>query len=235
MRAAPECYEKDSMVRPLSLRFSTLALVALVCAVLAPVPALGFDAGKVAPETVDQLTGGSPLVIVEENSDGSLKLVTGGVRIDASPQEVWDVVTDYASYPNWMPEVTECEVTKDNGRIKEIRYRILFKLSIITKKIDYTLRKAEVPIQRIDWELVDGDFDHGIGSWQMVPIQGGESTLVYYSTFNNLRSMGRLVRGLMEEQPALEMAIQVSTAVTVVKALRDRVTSKNADGGEATP
>ena len=193
-----------------------LGSIAAAAALLASPAAHAFDATKASPEAVEALTGGAPMVIVEEHQGGGLKLVTGGTFIDAPPETVWGVITDYTSYPEGMPEVKEVTVDPVQAKVKDVHYRLLFKLSIISKKIDYTLRKIETPPRRIEWELTEGDFDHAIGSWQLVPARGGQATLVYYSTFNNLKSMGRLVRGLLDEQPALEMAIQVSTAVTVV-------------------
>ncbi len=75
---------------------------------------------------------------------------------------------------------------------------------------------------------MEGDFDKSVGGWHLTPARGGKATIAWYSTFTNLKSMGRLVKGLLEEQPALEMAIQVSTAVTVVQKLRERVENPQA-------
>ena len=212
-----------------------LALVASLC-LLWPAAVHAFDAAGVDQTVIHQLTGGSPLVVVEEHEGGGLKLVTGGVLVEAPPEAVWAVITDYSKYPDWMPEVEEVTVIKDNGRVKDIKYDLLFKISIITRKITYTLRKISKEPTRIEWELVEGDFDHSIGGWQLVPTRGGEATMAYYSTYTNLRSMGALIGGILKQQPALEMAIQVSTAVTIVQTLRDRVEAlQAAAASEALP
>jgi len=201
----------------------SLALLAALVACLLPGAASALDATTVEPATLERLTGGSPIVIVEENPGGGLKLVTGAVQIAAPVSIVWGVVTDYEAYPEWMPEVTEVTTELREDGTRDVRYELLFELSIIKRKMDYILRTTETPMSRIEWELVEGDFDKAIGGWQLVPAHDGRATLAWYSTFTNLKSMGRLVRGLLEEQPALEMAIQVSTAVTVVQELRERV------------
>jgi ribosome-associated toxin RatA of RatAB toxin-antitoxin module len=211
-----------------------LALVAGFC-LLWPAAAQAFDAAGVDQTAIHQLTGGSPLVVVEEHDDGRLKLVTGGVLIEATPEVVWAVITDYARYPDWMPEVEKVTVVKEEGRVADIKYDLLFKISIITRKISYTLRKISKKPTRIEWELIEGDFDDAIGGWQLVPTRNGEATMAYYSTYTNLRSMGSLIGGILKQQPALEMAIQVSTAVTVVQTLRDRVEALQAVAAGDTP
>lgn len=207
---------------PLNLHFARLLLTLLLLLVAAG-PSFAFDAAGVDQDVVQQLTGGSPLVVVEENKDGSLKLVTGGVLVEAPPEVVWEVITDYARYPEWMPEVEEMTVLKEEGNMREVRYDLLFKISIIKRKVTYTMRMTSKKPETIEWELIDGDFDYSVGGWQLVPTQDGKATMAYYSTYTNLRSMGALIGGLLKQQPALEMAIQVSTAVTVVQKLRERV------------
>lgn len=198
-------------------------LFTLLLVLMAASPALAFDATGVDQGVIQQLTGGSPLVVVEEKDDHSLKLVTGGVLVEAPPEVVWGVITDYAKYPEWMPEVEEMTVLKEEGNVREVRYDLLFKISIIKRKVTYTMRMLSKKPERIEWELIDGDFDYSVGGWQLVPAKGGKATMAYYSTYTNLRSMGALIGGLLKQQPALEMAIQVSTAVTVVQKLRERV------------
>jgi len=210
------------MSLPLSL-VRVLAFSVASVLLFLPGQVQAFDAEGVDQDVIQRLTGGSPLVVVEEHEGGGLKLVTGGVLVEAPREYVWDVITDYSKYPDWMPEVEEVTVVRDEGNSKDIKYELLFKISIITRRVKYTLRKFSKKPSRIEWELVEGDFDYAVGGWQLVPTRGGEATMAYYSTYTNLRSMGALVGGLLKNEPALEMAIQVSTAVTVVQSLRDRV------------
>jgi ribosome-associated toxin RatA of RatAB toxin-antitoxin module len=202
---------------------SFLSCLVIIASVSLAAPAFAFDAEGVDQSAVEKLSGGAPIVVVEEHEGGGLKLVTGGVLILAPPADVWKVVTDYSRYTEWMPDVAEINVLKDEGVVKEIQYKLVFKLSIITRKVQYTLQTIETKNKRIEWELIDGDFDHSIGGWQLMPTHDGAATMAYYSTFTNLKSMGALIKGILDQQPALEMAIQVSTAITVVQKLRDRV------------
>ncbi|MCP4872842.1 MAG: hypothetical protein GY898_29480 [Proteobacteria bacterium] len=207
-------------------RAATLA--SLLFVLLAASPASALDVTRVEPATIESLTGGAPMVIVEEEPAGGLKLVTGGVLIAAPPSVVWKVITDYDRYAEWMPEVTEVKASDNGDGTKNVMYDLLFELSIIRRKMNYTLLTTETGGNHIEWTLVEGDFDKSVGGWHLTPARGGKATIAWYSTFTNLKSMGRLVKGLLEEQPALEMAIQVSTAVTVVQKLRERVENPQA-------
>ncbi|GGL05776.1 SRPBCC domain-containing protein [Streptomyces flaveus] len=44
--------------------------------------------------------------------------LTASVEIQAAPEQVWDVLTDFSAYPQWNPFVTRAEVTSDDGRLR---------------------------------------------------------------------------------------------------------------------
>ncbi|HCP48272.1 MAG TPA: hypothetical protein DIU15_19695, partial [Deltaproteobacteria bacterium] len=204
-------------------RTSGWSIATFALAVLLPLSASAFDPKDVDPGTVHALGGGGPVLVVEESPSGQLELVTGGAFFDASPEQVWKTISDYASYPEWMPDLTEIEVTNDKGTTKDVHYKVHFQIAIISKKIDYVLKHTETPPHRISWDLIEGDFDKTVGAWNLVPLDNGKGTLVFYSTFTNLKSMGWLVKQLLTEQPGLEVAIQASTALVVLKALQERL------------
>jgi ribosome-associated toxin RatA of RatAB toxin-antitoxin module len=211
----------------------TVSVLILAFGLFLASPAAALNPADVDAAAIESLTGGSPMVIVEEEPDGSLKLVTGVVLIAAPPAVVWRVITDYDAYPQWMPEVTEVTATDNGDGTKNVEYHLLFELSIIKRKMNYTLLTTETGGNHIEWTLLEGGCDRSVGGWHLTPARSGKATIAWYSTFTNLKSMGRLIRGLMDEQPALEMAIQVSTAVTVVQKLRERVETPNKSAASA--
>ncbi len=188
-------------------------------------PALAFDTSKVDAATLHGLAGDGQIVVVEENVDGSLKLVTAGGRIDAPLDAVWAQITNYEGYADWMPQVEKVEVRNRNGNTADVFFDLAFKFSVISKEVTYTLRQMETPKQSIRWFLLEGDFSVSRGSWHLVPVAGGKSTMVFYSTYTDLVSMGWILKTLLEEQPSMELAIQASTAVMVVKSLKTSIES----------
>ena len=198
-------------------------LLILLSLFLVARPAQAFDTSKVDAATLHELAGDGHLGVVEENPNGSLRLVTAGSRIDAPVEKVWAQITDYEGYNTWMPQVEKVEARNRKGNTVDVFFDLAFKFSVISKEVTYTLRQMETPKKSIRWFLVDGDFSVSRGSWHLVPVADGKSTMVFYSTYTDLVSMGWILKTLLEEQPSMELAIQASTAVMVVKSLKTSI------------
>ena len=77
---------------------------------------------------------------------------SASIFINAEPVRVFEVITDFARYPEFLPEVKEALVEKIKGRIsvsfeirqlKTIRYKVLFKTSA-PKRVEWTLDSGEI-------------------------------------------------------------------------------------------
>lgn len=100
-----------------------------------------------------------------QTPDGRKLEVSGILR--ASPENVWDVLVDTATWPVWGPSVTAVDCEAPNGRIRaDTRGRIRIPLgvwvrfSIATFDPDHrrwTWRVARVPATGHRVELVDGE------------------------------------------------------------------------------
>jgi len=191
-----------------------------------PSSASAFQTDTVDPKTLKKLVGEGQMVMIDEHSDGSLKLVTGATHVSSTPQEVWKIITNYAAYPEWMPQTSKVTVSNLNGAFRDVHYQLDFQFSVITKRVEYTVRHQWTDNRRIDWTLVDGDFQAAVGSWELVPIDDGAGTLVFFSTYTDLESMGWIVKTLLKEQPTMDIAIQGSTALMAVKAVKERAESR---------
>ena len=182
-----------------------------------------FDPSVIDAASMERMVGGGQVVLVEEYPDGRLKLVTGGTLVKAPPQKVWDLISDYETYSDWMPQTTEVTVSNRTEKRADAHFVLDFQFSVISKTVEYTTRHTFEPPHAIRWTLVEGDFNTSVGAWHLVPAKGGTSTLVFYSTFTDLTSMGWIVRALLEEQPTMEVAIQGSTALMVVKSVKEKL------------
>ncbi|WLQ49024.1 SRPBCC domain-containing protein [Streptomyces poriferorum] len=45
--------------------------------------------------------------------------LTASIEIEASSDEVWQVLTDLSAYPQWNPFITSTQVTSEGGRLEE--------------------------------------------------------------------------------------------------------------------
>ncbi|MEW1693294.1 SRPBCC domain-containing protein [Streptomyces sp. NPDC091265] len=52
--------------------------------------------------------------------------LTASIEIEASPEEVWQVLTEFSAYPQWNPFMTSARVTSTGGRLEQgARLRIV--------------------------------------------------------------------------------------------------------------
>jgi coenzyme Q-binding protein COQ10 len=92
---------------------------------------------------------------------------TDSIAIKASKERVFDVVSDFAKYPKFIPEVEDVKVhTKTKTRAKAT-----FTVNLM-KMISYTLDLRLSPPDKIAWTLVEGEFmDSNDGSWVFTSLE----------------------------------------------------------------
>jgi uncharacterized membrane protein len=98
--------------------------------------------------------------------------------VKGSPQECFDALLDYESFPEWQRAVKSVEVvTRDRaGRGEEVAFEIDAKV----KTIRYRLRYSYEPPHRIAWEYLGGDVKDVDGE-MVLEDQGDGTTLATYS------------------------------------------------------
>jgi uncharacterized membrane protein len=100
------------------------------------------------------------------------------IVVDGSPDECFDALVDYESFPEWQRAVKSVDVlTRDgDGRGEEVAFEIDAKV----RTINYTLRYAYEPPHRITWDYVEGDVKDVDGE-MVLEDQGDGTTLATYS------------------------------------------------------
>ena len=102
------------------------------------------------------------------------------IVINVPPEHLFKTITDYESYPDFIPETLGVEVLKrskkkDGTRVSEVKFDIK-----VIKQIDYTLRLTEEPNERVSWELVEGKiFKTNNGGWELKPAGKGKTEATY--------------------------------------------------------
>jgi ribosome-associated toxin RatA of RatAB toxin-antitoxin module len=75
------------------------------------------------------------------------------IEIDVAPEAFFDVLRDYASYPQFVPELRAVKVGPRAGEAVEVTYW----LDVTLKVFEFTLRHESNPLHdRIEWRLVRG-------------------------------------------------------------------------------
>ncbi len=184
----------------------------------ARLPFQGLDEG-----TLLQLGAYGPILLVEEKPQGDFPWVSAGVLIDAPADVVWEVITDFESYPDYIPQMQSAEVALKKDKITDVDMKLRVEFtSLIGVNVSYSLRYLEMPPHRLIWQRTKGDVKYTRGEWNLLPVEGGRRTLAFYSFSSDLRSMNAIVGYVLDKQPSLEVAIQSSTGLLAAQATKER-------------
>jgi uncharacterized membrane protein len=107
-----------------------------------------------------------------------LKRASQRIVVEGTPQECFDALLDYESFPEWQRAVKSVEVeSRDrSGRGRDVAFEIDAKV----KTIRYRLRYSYEPPRRIAWEYLGGDVKDVDGEMTLED-RGDGTTLATYS------------------------------------------------------
>ncbi|HET6949643.1 MAG TPA: SRPBCC family protein [Acidimicrobiales bacterium] len=97
---------------------------------------------------------------------------TQHIVIDASPQRIWEVLTDFDAYMTWARDLKSVTVIDrdDEGRARDVAFRA----AAMGRSTSYTLRYdyGKAP-DVLAWRLVEGDITRQLdGSYELAPVDG---------------------------------------------------------------
>jgi coenzyme Q-binding protein COQ10 len=115
------------------------------------------------------------------------------ITINVPPDKFFDVVADYAKYPEFLPEVKKVKVDAGQGDIKEVTYTV----DIKAKVINYTLKHTAERPTTLRWTMIKGEMMKGNdGSWTLKPGAKPDTT---DATYNIDLRLSALVPGFIEK------------------------------------
>jgi ribosome-associated toxin RatA of RatAB toxin-antitoxin module len=90
--------------------------------------------------------------------------VKDSIDVKASAEELFAVATDFATYPDWSPNIKEARVeeTDDEGLPTKVWFRVDAKIRELSYTLDYDY--ADAP-ESFSWKLADGDVKDLEGSY----------------------------------------------------------------------
>lgn len=102
--------------------------------------------------------------------------VSSHIDIDASAEEILEVILDFEAYPEWAKQVKSVTVlsTHDDGRPRDVEFEVA---PGPMPKLHYVLRYSYSD-DGISWSLVSGDVKDLRGAYVFAP--AGEGTTVTY-------------------------------------------------------
>lgn len=134
------------------------------------------------------------------------------LEIDATPEELYDVAADVATYPEWASGVKEVEVLESDEAGRVVRAR--FVLDVGIREIEYVLRYTHDRPRTLSWvSEASKDLKALEGSYQFEPVDGA-TEVVYSLTVEPNFSFPGFLRRQAEKQ----------IVTTALRGLRKRVT-----------
>ncbi len=104
--------------------------------------------------------------------------------VDAPVEDVWKVVTEYATYKHYMPLVWESDIVRVEGNKADIRLQ--YEVKPLPVRYWTILRMAHNPrLYHIDWQQTEGNLKETYGSWDLSPFPDakGKRTKVTYQLY----------------------------------------------------
>ena len=90
--------------------------------------------------------------------------VKDSIDVKASADELFEITTDFDSYPQWNPNIKEAEVKEHDseGRPSKVWFKVDAKLKVVSYTLAYDYSGAP---ESFSWKLVDGDIKALKGSY----------------------------------------------------------------------
>ena len=101
---------------------------------------------------------------------------TRSIDVNVPPARLMEIITDFAAYPQFLPEMEEATVLRRDGDVWVARFAVK-----IVRRIEYTLRLVKESETALSWTLVEGAFRANNGGWKLAPLDGGSKTRADYS------------------------------------------------------
>ncbi|QSQ25220.1 SRPBCC family protein [Pyxidicoccus parkwayensis] len=110
---------------------------------------------------------------------------TRTIVINAPVEKVFDVITQYERYPEFLPEVKEIRTSNRQGSTVDVHYKV-----DVMKTVRYSIRVTEERPRRMAWSFIEGEvMKDNKGSWVLEPEGEGKTR----ATYNVEMALGLLV------------------------------------------
>ncbi|TXD36223.1 hypothetical protein FRC98_13955 [Lujinxingia vulgaris] len=142
-------------------------------------------AASLASANDEKLAAGEILVETQDVSGSDIpRMIVTGV-IDASPADVWKIVSDCGNYSRTMPRIKESRMVSRDGDtvICETVVGLPFPLSDLRSTT--TATHTEGPVEwRRQWTMIEGNYRFNEGYWSLKSFNGhNDRTLAVYSVY----------------------------------------------------
>mgnify|MGYP003384294718 CR=1 FL=1 len=130
-------------------------------------------------EEIDSMSQASLVRPLHEIRVGKKLFTTSDIIINATPSQVWEVLTDYDGAANIFSNLTKSKIVSTSGSVKKVAFTAVSEGKLL--HFNYILTITEKRPELIEWKRASGDFKENEGYWKLSPLNNGKSTLVKYA------------------------------------------------------
>jgi uncharacterized membrane protein len=117
-------------------------------------------------------------------------------EIDAPIEDVWDVVVDIESAPDWQDGFEDVEVLErdDEGRVLVANTESDAKVKTVKNRLRFSYEEPHL----IEWVQEKGDLKSLVGAWELEDLGDGRTRVTYRLEGDPGRMLGMAIRGPVE-------------------------------------
>jgi ribosome-associated toxin RatA of RatAB toxin-antitoxin module len=108
----------------------------------------------------------------------SLPEDTLNATINAPVEHVWTVLSDFSKYPQIFDRVKSVSITKREGDLVYIESRLKPHL-LVGNEVQHTVNDLSGKPGSLKWQLLDGNFKHVDGVWEIKPTSDHSCKVAY--------------------------------------------------------
>ena len=119
-------------------------------------------------------------------------------ELDASIEEVWDVVVDIESAPDWQRGFEDVKVLERDGegRVLVAETHSDAKVKTVKNRLRFSYEEPHL----VEWRQEKGDLKSLVGAWELEDLGDGRTKATYRLEGDPGRMLGMLIRGPVEGQ-----------------------------------
>jgi hypothetical protein len=119
-------------------------------------------------------------------------------EIDVAIDELWEIVEDVATAPEWQEGLNEMNVLEEDAQGRVVRAESVSDAKVKTVKsiVRFTYEEPT----RMSWVQEKGDLKSVAGAWELESLGNGRTRATYWLEGDPGRVLGMMVRGPVEDR-----------------------------------
>jgi len=178
-----------------------------------------LDAARLAP-----LLERGELALVEINPRGGTRQATVFARVDATADRLREVVLDPARYPSFISAVESCDVVSQQGGVTTYDMELDFPIFDLESRMEMSRDAAGA----VRVSAREGALSGGRWTWEFPALAHG--SVAVYGGYNDMRRSGWLMRRLVALEPYFDHALNVSSKLVMLRAVKRRAEAGTTTG-----